>query len=67
MLSEDRMDAIMEFKMTNNIINVFNWEVLGRQERTILNELSHIKTAGRLHARKRVGFSSFLCVDRLNF
>lgn len=58
-LSEDRMNAIMEFKMTDNIINVSNWEGLWRQVKTILNELLHLSTAQRFHAKIRVSLSSF--------
>lgn len=47
MLSEDRMNAIMEFKKTDNIINVSNWKVLWRQVRTVLNEFLHLATAER--------------------
>lgn len=66
-LSEDRMNTIMEFKMTDNIIKVLNWEVLWRQVRTVLNKLLHLATTQRFHAKIRVSLSSLLCVFRWHY
>lgn len=66
-LSEDRMNAIMEFRMIDNIINDPNWEVLWKQVRTILTELLHLAAAQRFHAKTRVILSSFLCVARWHY